>query len=106
MSPTVSMSSDFYTEIFQLSGEHPSFFWLGLFGLIALAAWGSGQVVSRLVNLVLRRLTTRHTDEFYSLVMQPQQNLLKTVLIVGLLDIVAYLVVEQDLKVRWYPYPT
>ena len=84
--------SDLYTEIFRLSGEHPSFFWLGLFVLIALVAWGSAQVMSRLVNWVLRRMTTRNTDEFYSRVIQPQQDLLKTVLIFGLLDIVAYVV--------------
>jgi len=96
--------SDLYTEIFRLSGEHPSFFWLGLFVLIALVAWGSAQVMSRLVNWVLRRMTTRNTDEFYSRVIQPQQDLLKTVLIFGLLDIVAYVVLEQDLQARWYPY--
>jgi MscS family membrane protein len=96
--------SDLYTEIFRLSGEHPSIFWLGLFGLIAMIAWGSGQVVARLVNWVLRRLTTRNTDEFYSLVIQPQQDLLKTVLILGLLDLVAFLILEQDLQARWYPY--
>ena len=30
--------------------------------------------------------------------------MLKTVLIFGLLDIVAYVVLEQDLQARWYPY--
>jgi uncharacterized membrane protein len=96
--------SNLYIEIFRLSGEHPSIFWLGLFGLISLVAWGSGQIVSRIVNWVLRRLTTRRTDEFYSLVVQPQQDFLKTVLILGLLDFVAYFILEFDLKARWYPY--
>jgi MscS family membrane protein len=96
--------SALYTEIFRLSGEHPSIFWLGLFGLIALIAWFMGQVVSRGMNWLLRRLTTRNTDEFYSLVIQPQQDLLKSVVILGLLDLVAFLILEFDLKVRWYPY--
>ena len=95
--------SELYTEIFRLSGEHPSIFWLGLLGLITLVAWLSGQAISRLVNWLLRQLTTRDTDQFYSLVIQPQQNLLQTVLILGLLDLVAFLILERDLQVRWYP---
>ena len=58
----------------------------------------------RVVNWLLRRLTSRNTDQFYSRVIQPQQNLLRTVLIVGLLDIAAYLILEQDLQARWYAY--
>lgn len=96
--------SELYTQIFRLSGEHPSLFWLGLLGLIAALAYSSGNVLSQLVNWLLRRLVAGRADKFYRLVIQPQQSLLQSVLVLALLDLVAYLILKRDLHVRWYPY--
>ncbi|MBW4653182.1 MAG: mechanosensitive ion channel family protein [Kaiparowitsia implicata GSE-PSE-MK54-09C] len=96
--------ANLYTQLFRLSGEHPSLFWVGVLGLIALISWLSGNIISRLVNWLLRRLTTDNADEFYGLVIQPQQLLLQGVLILTLLDLVAYFILQRDLRVRWYPY--
>lgn len=96
--------SELYTQIFRLSGEHPSLFWLGLLGLIAALAYFSGNVLSRLVSWLLRRFTAGKADKFYRLVIQPQESLLQGVLVLGLLDLVVYLILKRDLQVRWYPY--
>lgn len=95
--------STLYTQLFRLSGEHPSIFWLGLFGLGVLVALLFGQLVSRGVNWLLRRITSQRTDEFYSRVIQPQQGWLSTVMAIAALDIAAWLVLHNDLRVSWYP---
>ncbi len=94
--------STLYTQIFRLSGEHPALFWLGLLGLTALVAWVVGSLGSRGVTWLLRRLTSNRTDEFYDRVIYPQRQLLGVVLGLGLLDIGLWLVLDQDLQVRWY----
>lgn len=96
--------SDLYTQIFRLSGEHPALFWLGLLGLIVALAYLSGNAVARVVNWVVRRLTTGKADRFYRLVIQPQQDVLQWVWVLALLDGVAYLILARDLRVRWYDY--
>jgi len=94
--------SELYTQISRLSGDHASLFWLGLLTLLGLLAWLLGQVFSRGLNWLLRRLTTRKTDEFYQRVIQPQQRILQAVVVLGLLDLVCWLVLRRDLQVRWY----
>lgn len=96
--------SDLYTQIFRLSGQHPALFWLGLLGLIAALAYLSGNLVARIVNWGVRRLTAGKADQFYRSVIQPQQAVLKWVWVLALLDLVAYLILGRDLRVRWYAY--
>ncbi|PSN13408.1 hypothetical protein C7271_22560 [filamentous cyanobacterium CCP5] len=95
--------SNFYSQIFRLTGGHPSLFWLSLFLVLALLASVTGGLVGQGIGWLLRRLTSNRYDKFYSRVLQPQRRFLSILLALAVLDGAVWLVMHQSLKIDWYP---
>lgn len=95
--------SNLYSQIFRLTGGHPSLFWLGLFLGLVLLASVTGGLAGQVIGWLLRRLSADRSDRFYTQVIQPQRRFLSIVLALGVLDVALWLVMRQSLRIDWYP---